>query len=176
MAQSSKYTLKEIDTALTVVASLSGNYTRAAKVLREEHGMSVRHTTLSLWRRDTYADRYEDIREQLRPQIEKQLVDSLLDIATLATDAEREAIALAQRRLKTGEEDDPARAAANFARVVQSSTDKMLALQGRPSHISETRGVAEILSGLVAMGVLEPPDKPEEPKEISEAVVVDDAA
>lgn len=156
---SNKFTDAEIETSLAVLAGVSGNIAQATQVLHDRHGITINPSTLRVWRSER-AERFEEIREEVRPTLEKRLVSNLLDIATIASDAERAALLLSHRRLLAGIEDDPARAAANLSRVVQSSTDKMLALQGRPTQIRESRGVGEILSGLVAMGILQPPEEP----------------
>lgn len=167
---SNKFTDDEIETCLAVMAGTSGNIFQSVQILHERHEIDINPGTLREWR-TSRAKRYDEIREEVRPMLEKRLVGNLLDIATIASDAERAAVNLAHRRLLAGLEDDPSRAAANLSRVVQSSTDKMLALQGRPTQIRETRGVGEILSGLVAMGILQPP---EEPKAIDATAEEDD--
>ena len=58
------------------------------------------------------------------------------------------AVEAAERMLDTGQDRDPARTAASLSKVSQVSTDKLMSLTGRPTVITETRGMNEILRSL----------------------------
>ena len=172
LAPGEAYSPEVVQTALVVLAAVNGNATRASYALSHQKGIRVHPATLRHWSKISHADRYLEIREAASAHLEQRLAQDLLDVAMIATDAERSAVELAQRRIQSGKEDDPARAAANLSRVSQSAIDKMLGLTGRPVHSNENQDVEALLRGLVSIGVLKAPD---EPKPI-DATVEEDAA
>jgi hypothetical protein len=139
----------------------AGNATAASRYLKAEKVIAITGATLNNWRQERYAAKYEEMREKYAAQLEKQIEGDLREMAALAMQAERLAIQKAKEQLEAGEEKDPARAAANLARVAQSSVDKLMTISGRPTVITEQRNVEEILRGLVARGVLKAPDPPQ---------------
>lgn len=164
------YSQQEIDRALTALVAWSGNCAAAVRHLESiaEPGQRVPHQmTLLEWSRTTHWERYEQIREQWASKVEQTVANDMRDAAREAIEVQRLAVEKARERLERDRDDDPARSAANLARVAQSNTDKLLSLTGRPTQITETRNVNEILRSLVAKGVLQ---LPEEPKQIEGTV------
>lgn len=150
------WTEEHITTGLMAMIQAAGNATAASRYLKSEKDLSINAPTLNGWR-TTHAIRYDDLRERYRTQMEENLSHEMRDVARLATEAQRLAIERTQARLIAGEEHDPSRAAANLGRVAQTATDKLLALTGRPTQITETRNLSEILRSLAAKGVIEIP-------------------
>lgn len=140
----------------------AGNVTYASNYLKAEKGITISPSTLTDWK-VRHGDRYDKLREQYRGQLEENLAHEMRDVARLAVETERLALQKSKQMLEADKERDPARAAANLATVASKNTDKLLALTGRPSQITESRDVGQILRSLVAKGVL---SLPEEPKQI----------
>lgn len=159
------YSQEEIDTCLQALVAWSGNTSAAVRYLESiaEDGQRVpTPITLLNWSRTKHWERYEQIREQWGGLREKSISNDMRDAAQEAVDAQRLAVEKAKERLEANRDDDPARSAANLARVAQSNVDKLLSLTGRPSQITESRNVNEILRSLVAKGVLSLPEAPDE--------------
>lgn len=162
----------QVDEALLALAAWGGDALAACRYLESRGRRAPRSDQLRGWARCTHLERYEALRNQLAEQAEQQLANEMRDVSRMAIDATRVAIEKAMGRLDLGRDDDPARSAANLAKVSQVSLDKMLALTGRPTVIHGSREPDEILRKLVAMGVLKAPD--DEPEQIAEASVVGD--
>lgn len=137
--------------------SWAGNASAASRYLAREGPCPINPSTLNHWK-ILYAARYDELREKYSEQMETQLANEMREIARMAVEVERLALEKAQQLLLSGDDRDPSRSAANAARVAQSSTDKLLSLTGRPSQITETRGIQEILRSLAAKGILKLPE------------------
>jgi len=154
------FTAEEIERGLFAMIAWAGNASAASRYLTA-NGLEISPATLNNWKQ-THAIRYLELREHHAAQMEENLAHEFRDVARLAVEAQRAAIGAAQQRIADGDEQDPARAAANLARVAQSSTDKLLSLTGRPSQIIENRDTEAIIRSLAAKGVLKIPDEPAE--------------
>lgn len=154
---------EEVTTILMALIAWGGHTSNASRYLANEKQIEISPKVLADWK-TRYGERYDDLREKFAGQLEGKLVHEMRDVARLALETERLAIEKAHSRLAKDEDQDPGRTAANLARVTQSSTDKMLSLSGRPTHITESRGVEELLRSLVKMGVIQPPEEPAMPE------------
>ena len=144
------YSDDEIAAGLLAMIAWAGNATKAAEYLEEEKDILIPKGTLSRWK-IVHAARYDELRDKYAGEMEERLAHNMRDAAALAIEGTREAVDLARERLASRKDEDPARTAANLSRVAQSSTDKLLALTGRPSRIVETRGAEEVIRSLVAL-------------------------
>jgi hypothetical protein len=141
----------------------STDYRVASKILAAE-GLEISHETLRRWCQEKRVAQYEELREQWAPKIEAQLANNLLDNARLATATERLAIETTKSNLENGREREPAKVARDISQVKAQAIDKRLALQGRPTQITEKRDVNEIVKALVGMKVVtidQPQDVPD---------------
>lgn len=169
------FSQEEIDQALTAMVAYAGKAHTAVKYLATNGNPDLRvptGVTLLDWSRTTHWERYEQIRETWAAKVELTVANDMRDAAREAIEVQRIAVEKTRERLEAGRDDDPARSAANLARVASTNTDKLLSLTGRPSQITESRNVNEILRSLVAKGVLSLPDAPEQ----IEASVEDDSS
>src|SRR5438270_8571026 len=123
----------EIDDALTALIAYAGNANAACRYLQAEGMRAPTSGTLTAWARTRYWERYEELREKVAQGRENTLANNYLDAAHSATEVAMMAVEAARGRLESGKDEDPARTAANLARVAQSATDKRLSLQGRPT-------------------------------------------
>lgn len=105
--------------------------------------------------RDRDRERFEKRRDELAPVVEGRFANDALDNAARASAAIGLAIARTEELLAAGKVADPARVARDLSQVVAQSIDKRLAVQGRPTQITETRDVAEIIRALQAMKVVQ---------------------
>lgn len=154
------YTDQEVDWALSALVAYSGNGEAAVKYLAGVAGdrRVPPAAELEEWARTEHWERYEKAREQWSGLKEKALAGDMRDAAVEAVKAQRLAVAKAVEKLEKDEDPFPASSAAALARVAQSNTDKLLALTGRPSQITENRSAAESVRALAALGVLKLPE------------------
>lgn len=148
------FTAEEVETCLMAMVAWAGNARAASDYLKAEKGLNVSATCLRGWKTGIHSIRYDELREKHAAGMEDRLAHEMRDVAMLAVQAERVAIEKTHEGLVNGTEKDPARATANLARAAQSSTDKLLSLTGRPTQITESRNVGEILRSLAAKGVI----------------------
>ena len=144
------YTQEEIDDALTAVIAYAGNVSAARKYLEAEGKRVPCHSTLANWTRTVHWERYEELREKLADKNAKTLENNYLDAARYATETTMLAVEKARERLEKGEDQDPARTAANLSRVSQTAVEKRHALQGVPKLKEDYRDLTAILRGLAA--------------------------
>jgi hypothetical protein len=130
----------------------SANYPEAAEKLRAD-GRDIHEETLRRWCKETHVARFEQMREEWGPKIEAQLASNLLDNARLAAATERLAIEAAKASLENKTAREPAKIARDISQVKAQAIDKRLALQGRPTQITERRDINEIVKALVGMKV-----------------------
>lgn len=138
---------KVTEAMLAVIAT--GNYSEAAR------RTGVSFATVRKWCNEMYAPKFERLREEWGPRIEERLANDLLDNARLAAEVEREAIERSREMLRSGKVQEPSRMARDLSQVRTQAVDKRLALQGRPTQITEKREVKEIVRALQGMGVVE---------------------
>lgn len=117
-----------------------------------EQGMTVSAAKLEVMGR-RFPERYEAARRQIAPQLEGLATGQMLDVTRLALAAQQTAISRTMERLKDGQCADPSKVARDLADVMAKNVDKRLALEGRPTQITENRDIGEIINSLVAMKV-----------------------
>lgn len=144
---------EQVKQALLAVVG-NPTYESASETLDQE-GLQVSAVTLRRWAKDTHVVQFEKLREEWAPKIEAQLANNLLDNARLAAETERLAIERAHDELTRGVAREPAKIARDLSQVKSQSVDKRLALQGRPTQITERRDVNEIVRALVGMKVVQ---------------------
>lgn len=144
-----RYTQEEITRGLMAMVAWAGKASDAARSL-EDQGLSIPTGTLRSWIQTTHADQYQELRSKYASKLEEALVRDMREVAIRATRAQQKAVEEAEKRLDRGADTDPARTAAALSKVTQVSTDKLLSLTGRPTAITETRGMNEILRNLAA--------------------------
>lgn len=137
----------------------TGGRAKSAEKYLEDEGVRIPAYMLHKWK-ISHAAEYDALRETHAAEIEAHLAHDWRDNARLAVDGSALAVEAAIENLESGKDSDPARTAANLAKVAQSSTDKLLALTGRPTQITETRNAGEIIRKLVQLGVVKVPDDP----------------
>ena len=160
MSISRLYTQEQITEGLMALIAHAGNHRRASDYLKTEKGIEIPPDTLYGWKHK-HAIEYLELREKFADQMEKQLAHEYLDLAAQAAQGTELAVKRAVERLEADEDKDPARTAANLAHVSQSSVDRNRVLTDRPSRITETRGLEEILRSLAAKNILQLPEETE---------------
>jgi hypothetical protein len=127
----------------------------AIEVLKQQ-GTQTTTAILKVWRdrEPAIRERYQKRREELAPQLEGEFANDLLDNARRSSLVIQLAIDETKQRLETGTVADPSRVARDLSQVMSQAVDKRLAIQGRPTQITEHRDVNEILRQLVVLGVV----------------------
>lgn len=158
------YPSKAVDMELVYAALIAYPDNDSAIKFMEENGYGVSEAKMEVFRRGTteptspYFEPFLKRREQLAPRLEAKLAEDLLSEASRATAAVSYCIEQTEQMLANGEIKDPARAARDLSQIRTQAIDKRLALQGRPTQISEHRNTDEILARLEAMGVAQKVD------------------
>jgi hypothetical protein len=135
---------------LAVIAHTS--YSDAVRALNAD-GRDVSEETLRRWCKDTKSVQFEKLREEWGGKIEAQLANNFLDNARYAAQIERQALEAVKKSLDDHTAREPAKIARDLSQVKSQSVDKRLALQGRPTQITERRDLNEIVRALVGMKV-----------------------
>ena len=156
------YSQADIDWCLQAMVAWAGNAYAAHKWLEANaDGRRVPNmNTIRDWARTKHWERYEQLREQWGQLRERTIANEMRDVALESVEAQKLAVSRAVERLEKDRDPEPARTAAALAKVGQTNVDKMLSLTGRPTQITESRNVNEILRSLVAKGVLALPEEP----------------
>lgn len=96
-----------------------------------------------------------EVQARLAPEIEGEVANSALLIARRATEAESLAMERIIEKLQKDQFADPSTVLRNLSQVKTQNIDKRLALQGRPTTITQNRSTESILKALEAKGVVE---------------------
>jgi hypothetical protein len=142
-----------IDMALHTLA-IHSSVRQAHKYLADQ-GYRIELARLKRWRDEDYAERFEEIRSNLAPRLENTLANDMLATAREANEVARQAIETTRKRLNAGKIEDSSRVARDLSQVSVQSVDKRLALQGRPTHVTEHRNIGELVNALVGLKVAE---------------------
>lgn len=153
----SSYTPAEVDTGLLALITY-GSSNRAA----DECGIPAQ--TLREWRK-TRAERLAELQAEHGPAIEQALVHAARSIALSAAAATSDAIEGAHQDILNGDVKDKAAAARNLQTTGAIAIDKLLALTGRPTQITEHRSADDYLRKLESLGIIEGTATEEPPPE-----------
>lgn len=145
-----------VDQALTAIIAYPT--LEMAREYLKEHGYEADIKKLKAWRDVRFADRFQELRKEISPKIEAMLADDMLSNARLASEVEGIAIQHTKTMLEKGEVQDPSRVARDLSQVRSQAIDKRLALEGRPTKITETRNVEEVVRALEGLGVVKAVD------------------
>ena len=133
------------------LAATDGDVTEAKQMLNEAgYDLSEVQMTNKL---SSQAVNIAEIRERLAPRIERQMTGDMLDSSVRTLVVLDMAVEQAKVRLETERVVDPAKMARDLAQVIAQMSDKRLALEGRPTSITESRSPDEIVRALEAMKV-----------------------
>jgi hypothetical protein len=148
-APAKRYTQEEITKGLMAMVGWAGRAVDARRALEVE-GLDIPTSTLRTWVESTHREQYEELRSKYSDKMEAILINNYRELAVRTSMVQRKAIEEAEKRLDRGADTDPARTAAALSKVSQVSTDKLMSLTGRPTVITEERGMSEILRSLAA--------------------------
>ena len=95
----------------------------------------------------------ERVRKELAPKLEQTLTLDLGDEGRMATAIIDLALQRTQERLKRNDISEPWKVAREVSQVRTQAVDKKLALEGRPTTITERRDMDEVVRALEGMGV-----------------------
>jgi hypothetical protein len=145
----SRYSDAEIETGLRALALVSGNQREASSLLRKQ-GITIPRSTLYAWATSQHATRYRQIQQEVMPAIydriaqrSERLADDLADVEErLAEQMRRQAPELAAR--------DTAGALRNVSVAKGIAIDKATVARGRPTQITATADVTDLLKQLAS--------------------------
>ena len=153
---------KPVDMELIYASLIAYPRDEDAISFMEEHGYEISEAKMAVFRRgctelttSPYYEPFQKRRAELAPKLEAKLVGDLLTNAQRITTAEGYCIEQVENQLREGECKDPARTMRDLSQVRTQAIDKRLALEGRPTQISEHRNVDEILRALQAKGLVD---------------------
>lgn len=148
-----RYNQHEIDAGLSTLIACGGSVSQALEFV------DIPEPTLRDWRH-RYADRYAELHDRVAPQIEAELARSARETALLAFDATRLGVEKTRLALENDQLKDPAGATRNLATTGAILTDKLLALTGRPTQITEHREPSKLIESLARKGITVSVDPP----------------
>ena len=124
-----------------------------AKAYLEADGFRVTSVAALETIKRNKGEEIEKVRAQLAPKLEGALINDLGDEARRATAIIELALQRTEERLRTNIVSDPSRVARDLSQLRTQAVDKKLALEGRPTSISEVRNVDEVVRALESLGV-----------------------
>jgi hypothetical protein len=142
----------DIELALVTMALLPDD--EAAALQLKAHGITTTAARLAVVRR-RFAEQFQEAREGVAGQQENALISDLGDNAKLAGVAIRLAVKRTLELLAEGRVQDPSRVARDLADVQAKAIDKSRLLQDKPTVIVAKPKLAEIISGLESLGVID---------------------
>lgn len=150
-----QWTIPEVTKCLTTLAYCNGEIERARGLLEDTQNIVIRPDTLKHWRDIAYQDLYMRIAHEYATKLEALVIQETRELAAMAARAERLAIEQTEAALTEGRVagKDASKIAADMSKVKTTNIEKLLALTGRPTNITETRTAADLLRSLEAAGV-----------------------
>lgn len=130
----------------------SGMSAKLAYDSLQQQGIDIPERTLNDWKTRHSAE-LDALHDKYAPQLEQGMVRRTRDVALLAFDTAAQAVQLERERIQAGNVKDAAKTAQYLTTTGAIMTDKMLALTGRPSQITEHREPSQIIRSLAAKGI-----------------------
>lgn len=149
------WTREQVTMGLMAVVAWAENYAAAHRDLKER-GLSVSYSTLRNWVTDIHREEYEELREKYADEKEKQMAHQFRDVAARAVHLQNLALDKAEKRLIDGDDHEPAKTAMLASNVSHRAVDRLMALTNRPTKITESRDIGEVIRSLAGLGVLVP--------------------
>ena len=142
------YTPEDVTRALVTLA-VTGSPRQTSERLE------IPESTLRRWRDNVHADQYRQLQRDHAAKLEQVIVEQVREAALVSGAIEREALDRLAQNLHKLEPRDLANTIKNLKLTQGISIDKMLALTGRPTVITEHRNADELVAKLTAAGVIE---------------------
>lgn len=145
----------DVDSSSAVSALALCPTIREAKIQLEQLGYAekaVSERRLEVMKGNK-GEEIEKLRREYAPQLEATLTGDMLDEARYATEVISLAIRRTEERLKANIVSDPAKVARDLSQIRSQGIEKKLALEGRPTSISESRNTDEVIRALEGLGV-----------------------
>jgi hypothetical protein len=143
-ARKGHYSVEDVETALTLLAFHCGNARKTSQAL-EAAGQPVRESTLKFWRSDRFAERYRQIENEELPRRYARIAERCESMADQAADMEEELLEQMPRQAPELSPRDTAGALRNVSVSKAVNLDKAALACGRPTEITATADVTELL-------------------------------
>lgn len=147
---------RETYVAMRTLAALSGDAQTASHYLLDVEHLVFEPEELLVMRKGEHRQLYDRLSDELAPAIEEQLVREMRELAGRALQLEARLLSSIEKQVNDRQIADPARALTAVTKTKQTAVDKLLALTGRPTQITETRDASQIVKKLEALRVLVP--------------------
>jgi hypothetical protein len=142
----------EVNTEMALSAIATCPTMAHAATLLKEQGITCTPAKLRTMA-SLHSEELDKLRERVAPKIEAAAANNMLSTVWEASEVQNLAIERAKEMLEEGRVADPSKVARDLADVMAKNVDKRLALQGRPTQISEHRNTDEVIRALEGMGV-----------------------
>jgi predicted RNA-binding Zn ribbon-like protein len=134
------YTTEQVDEYLLIVARKGGNCDRAAREIKERHGLDMDPSTLWRWKNENHADRYLELaqglsRREAEAGIEQAYRESIIEFQEIGQNLRGRLV----DNISKVEAKDLPKALRDITLAGAVATDKYLLVGDRPTQIVETR-------------------------------------
>ncbi len=128
------------------------------KVVEVLKGQGIQTTAKAMAnKREKAAERIAQTHRELAPRLEEALTGDMLDLTRLTVELETVAVDQCLKKLRASKfaatPETLSKIARDISQVKAQNVDKRLALEGRPTSITESRNQDEIIRSLESMGV-----------------------
>jgi hypothetical protein len=148
-----KYTMKDVELGLQLLALNGGNAAKTAAQLEENHKLHVPANTLKRWANIQFTNRYNTVAHELRNTISQDLASKLTANAQRSADITETLLDSLADEVDDLEPIEKARVAKDISQVGSTSLDKSLLLRGQPTDISVAMSPEDIVAELQKMSV-----------------------
>ena len=147
-----RHTDDEVNLALKLVVLNGGRLKNTSEQLEEE-GFVISRNTLRDWRDKAFPRRYAQIRHELGKDVTEEMAGRALERALEADNAEKAYIEAAVKRLAEVDATHLAKNALALANAKSNNIQASQLLRDRPTQITETRSVDDLVGVLERLGV-----------------------
>jgi hypothetical protein len=140
----SRYTDAETELGLRALAIASGNARKASSLLARQN-IEIPRTTLQMWAHELYRERYRQIKRDVMPAIYERIAEHSERIVEDLGDLEDRLVQQMREQASELSPRDTAGALRNVSVSKAINIDKASLVRGRPTEISATADVTELL-------------------------------
>ncbi len=147
---------EKVTQSLMAVVAANGNVSEAQRELTAA-GVEVPLATLRQWKNEVHSEQYHRLTLRFTQELENEIIELARQNAKRAAEVTYDAVEATAKQLETGRVADPSATARNLAHVQTQNIDKVLAMTGRPSQITEQRDMKGLIETMIAKGILKTP-------------------
>lgn len=164
-----QHTIEDVERSLQVLAYNGSNYSRSSIQLKKEFNIDVHSNTLRRWAITEFPRKYANIQKDLDQVISEKLSGQLTDVAMKATEMQNDLLDDLNEKKGALEAKEIAPALRNVSQAAQPAIEKAQLLRGKPTARSEAKDADNLVSKLIALGIVKNPES----LDIEDAEVID---